>query len=338
MPASAEDMKLETPGDDGRWFGFVRAFMLTCFGTLGGLLTIIFLLDPYDSGRAPFSLIRGTPDKDSRFSDASHGRNPKYNAAIIGNSHGQALHSERLSDLTGLSFVQMTVPGTKPREQLVLMKWFARHHTPATAKAIVLVVDDWWCTHDPALPVLYEFPFWLYEGGWLDYLPKLLTTQSFDRATRRVAMAAGWAKIVQPSGFDDYEIGTAWSFHPAPVETTPLAPAFDGAGLSRHFPAIDNLRAALAAELAGVPVIVTMPYVHISALPRPGTERAAEIANCKQAMAAVAGESASARFLDLYIDAPLAHDEKNFMDATHYRANVAMIIERRIAAALAAPR
>jgi hypothetical protein len=324
-----------TVHDEERWFGFVRTFLVTGFGTLAILLALIFIVDPFDSGRSPFSLISGTTDKDSRFAGASHGRNPLFNAAIFGNSHGQAISPGRLSATTGLKFVQMTVPGTTPREQLALIKWFARHHSSKAMKAVVLVVDDWWCTHDAALPTLYEFPFWLYDGGSLKYLPKLLTTQAFDRATRRVALALGLAKIDHPAGFDDYEIGASWAFRPAPAPATVTPARFDPSKLSHSFPAVERLKGVIKDYLSDVPVIAVMPYAYFTALPQPGSEKEADIANCKLAVANAINKHAKGLFIDLRIDTPLAHDPKNFMDPTHYRKSVAVNIEGKIASALA---
>jgi hypothetical protein len=333
-----ESTNPDTVHDEGRWLGFVRTFIVTCIGTLAILLALIFIVDPFDSGRSPVALISGTPDRDSRFAGASHGRNPLFNAAIFGNSHGQAINPNRLSAATGLKFVQMTVPGTTPREQLVLIKWFARHHSLKSMKAVVLVVDDWWCTHDAALPTLYEFPYWLYDGGFLEYLPKLLNTQAFDRATRRVALALGLAKVAQPPGFDDYEIGVTWAFHPASAPATAAPAPFDPSKLSHNFPAVEQLDAVLAKNLSGAPVIAVMPYAYFTALPQLGSEKEADIANCKLAIANTINKRARGRFIDLRVDVPLAHDPRNFMDLTHYRKSVAVIIEGQIASALASAR
>jgi hypothetical protein len=334
MRPPLESTNPDTVHDEGRWFGFVRTFLVTCFATLATLLALIFIVDPFDSGRSPFSLISGTTDKDSRFASASHGRNPLFNAAIFGNSHGQAINPNRLSAATGLQFVQMTVPGATPREQTTLIKWFARHHSPKSMKAVVLVVDDWWCTHDAALPTLYEFPFWLYDRGYLKYLQKLLTTQAFDRTLRRVALGLGFAKITQPAGFDDYEIGATWDFHPAPATASVTPERFDPSKLSRSFPAIEQLNGVLNAYLPDVPVIAIMPYAYFTALPQPGSKMEADIANCKLAVAGAMNKQAKGLFIDLRIDTPLAHDPKNFMDSTHYRKSVAVNIEGKIASAL----
>ncbi|MEP6936232.1 MAG: hypothetical protein ABI988_20205, partial [Nitrospirota bacterium] len=181
---------------------------------------------------------------------------------------------------------------------------------------------------------LYEFPFWLYDGSYLKYLQKLLTTQAFDRALRRVALGLGFAKIAHPAGFDDYEIGATWDFHPAPTTASVTPGRFDPSKLSRSFPAIEQLNGVLKEYLPDVPVIAIMPYAYFTALPQPGSEKETDIGNCKLAVAAAMNEHTKGLFIDLRIDAPLAHDPKNFMDSTHYRKSVAVKIEGEIASAL----
>jgi len=319
---------------DAHWFRFARVFLTAFFGILAGLLAMIAIVDPYDSGQFPVSLITGITDKDPRFASASRGRDPRFDAAVFGNSHGQAIHPVRLSQATGLRFVQMTVPGITPREQLTLMNWFARHH--ANIEAIVLVVDEWWCTHDPNLPTRYEFPYWLYSGRTFDHLTKLLSTQSFDRAIRRVALAFGLTEAADPNGFLDYEEGKTWSFSPAPIAELEAQSGLASPKPADPFPAAEQLAAMLSNLPADVPVIFVMPPVYYSSLPRPGTAAAADLSSCKFALAQIVAQRKRGDFLDMQVDTALARDPKNFMDATHYRANVAVMIENRIAAALKA--
>ena len=334
MPPFLPTEPVSPTDEDRTWYKWVRTFVLVCAGTFAALVGFIILIDPYDSGRSPLSLVRGTTEKDARFSNASHGRNPRFNAAIFGNSHGQPLDPDRLSQLLGMQFVQMSGSGSSPSEQLLLAKWFSRHRERSSIKSVIFVVDTLWCTHDPALPIREVFPLWLYGDDLLDYLQRMATTQGFTRARRQLALALGLTKIEQPSGFDNYETGVTWNFHPAPPNTTPPVP-YDPTQLSLWFPAIDRLEEFLTTDLRGVPVILVMPYVYFSALPQENSRDAAEIANCKRAFSSLADRRAASRFVDLYIDAPLAHDPHNFLDMTHYRQNVARQIEDKIAAAMA---
>ena len=55
---------------------------------------------------------------------------------------------------------------------------------------------------------------------------------------------------------------------------------------------------------------------------------------CKRAFADLAGELRHGIYLDFRLDDAIAGDPHNFMDATHYRSNVARLLEGRIAEAL----
>src|SRR5215813_13491356 len=130
--------------DDHAWRGFVACFLAMLVAVLALALAFVVLIDPYDSGRFPSLGIAGVSDTNQRTEYVSLGRSDKFNAAIFSDSHGQLLDPERLTLATGLSFVQLSVPGAYAPEQLALMDWFIRHH--AHVGAIVLATDDRWCS------------------------------------------------------------------------------------------------------------------------------------------------------------------------------------------------
>ncbi len=316
------------------WSRFVALFLAVFFGGSALLLLLILGVDPYDSGRLPSFGLVGIVDDNPRTASVSRGRDARFDAAIIGNSHGQLLSPARLDPVTGLHFVQLTVPGTGPREQFAVMSWFARHH--ARIGAIVLVADSGWCTQDATLPMSNPFPFWLYADGLGEYLANVFSTRALDLGYRRIVMALGLRRPSDPAGYWDYEAGKAWAFNPAiPVEAAPPAPTPDR---RFEFPAIAQLSKRLENVPPAVPLIVVLPPVFFTELPRNGSADAARLSQCKEALARlVAGRPGSA-FLDFLRDTPVARDPKNFMDAAHYRAGVAMLIEAEIAKVLAAAR
>jgi hypothetical protein len=67
---------------------------------------------------------QGLFETGQRTGNASRGRDPRFNAAIFGNSRAQLLDPAKLSEATGLSFVQLTTPGSDPREQMTTMRLF----------------------------------------------------------------------------------------------------------------------------------------------------------------------------------------------------------------------
>ncbi len=86
---------------------------------------------------------------------------------------------------------------------------------------------------------------------------------------------------------------------------------------------------------ADTPVIVVMPPQFYTLLPAPGSPKAAEFNACKAELASRVRARARGGFLDYLTDTPIARNPENFMDAEHYRANVAQAIEKDIAAVLA---
>ena len=112
----------------GRW---LATFLAMAALGAGVIFALVMLVDPYDSGRFGLIGIKGISDESPRTANASRGRDPQFNAAVFGNSTGQLLKPAELSQATGARFVQLTVPGTGPREQIALLRWFVRHHPRA---------------------------------------------------------------------------------------------------------------------------------------------------------------------------------------------------------------
>lgn len=311
------------------WKHFVIAF-LTTFGLgIVAVLGFIVLIDPYDSGRFGAGWISGVVDEDPRTAAVSRGRDPRFDSAVFGNSHGQLLDPLRLSSTSGQNFVQLTVPGTGPREQLTLLHWFVRHH--ARIGAIVLVTDSYWCTQDSSLPISNPFPFWLYSEANLEYAVNALRTAALNRGWRRLLLAVGLRQRSDPAGYLDYERGRVWAFTPTiPEGLEPEVAIREG---ERRFPAIERLWAQLGERAREVPIIVVFPPAFVTQLPKSGSAEGHLTAECKGALARLAQERGA--FIDFAVDGELARDPMNFMDATHYRAGVAREIEARIVAALA---
>lgn len=323
MSSSISSSDAAPPGW-GRWL----AVFLGVLGAAGGaVLLYLVLIDPYDSGRYVPSWITGVVDESPRTANASRGRDQSFDSAIIGNSSGQLLRPATLSQLTGLRFVQLTVPGTGPREQFALLRWFARHHE--RIGAFVFVTDSTWCTGN--LPLTHPFPFWLYSDSHLDYLSHLFSSRALGRSIRRIRLALGTRTRSAPDGYWDYELLGHGEFRPDPVAPDDLALA--PAGTKPEFPAVDQLRAFIAG-IGDTPVVIVMPPLMTSNLPRAGTPGAARLAACKAALAELVAGRARSNFLDFRVDDAVTRDPGNFLDSMHYRAPVARKIEQRIAESL----
>jgi hypothetical protein len=316
------------------WRRCAIAFLAVFFGGLGSVYAFLLLVDPYDTGRFPTPLQpgvfagHGLFETGQRTGNASRGRDPRFNAAIFGDSRAQLLDPAKLSEATGLSFVQLTTPGSGPKEQMTIMRYFLRHHPGA--EAMVLGVDERWCDHDPSLPVIFPFPFWLYRGDF-EYFAHLLNTRAFTNAQARIKLAMGLAPPADPRGYVDYETGRVWNFHPSITPDVGAAAAVLPA--NTYFPAFEEFAVLLAELPPQTRFVVMMPPVYHTMLPAPGTQAAADLPSCKAELARRLGRPDSA-LLDYMVDGPISRDPENFMDPGHYRHNIARLIEARIAAAL----
>ena len=174
------------PVSDRVWRRFALTFLGVFGGGVGLMYAALLVIDPYDTGRFPTFMKTGVVDEGQRTSNASHGRDPRFTAAVIGNSRGQMLDPAKLSALTGMDFVQLTTPASGPVEQMTMLRYFMAYHRKIDA--VILSVDERWCGHDQSLPIIMPFPFWLYRGN-LEYLGHVLEHAGAD--LRRAAHQDG---------------------------------------------------------------------------------------------------------------------------------------------------
>jgi hypothetical protein len=352
--------------DDRVWRRFALIFVGVFAGVVGIVYAFIILVDPYDSGRfvslglrglydggprggdvdaaaksgvaQPNAGAFGDTDTSQRTANVALGRSARFNAAIFGNSHGQLLSPERLSRMTGLDFVQLTVPGANAREEIAMMRWFIGHHPDAGA--MVLALDERWCVTDPALPLRTPFPFWLYSDSNLVYLAGALSTRTLRDGIRRVAAAFGPPAAADPAGYADYETGKPWTFRPGKPVPVDAFPSRDERPFRRDtdFPGLILLDALFADIPATTPVVIVLPPQFHTRLPPAGTGAARFRDYCKWQIGLRAERGAGSAFIDFLVDSEIARNPENFMDEEHYRGNIAQIIEADIAAALNARR
>ena len=288
---------------------------------------LVLVVDPYDSGRVGLLGIKGVDDASPRTANASRGRDPQFDSAIVGNSTGQLIKPSELSRLTGLNFVQLTTPGTGPREQLALLDYFVRKH--AKIGALVIVTDSGWCARDPALPQQHPFPYWLYEESNLDFLGRLFSSRALSLTWRRLQVGLGLRQRTAPDGYWDYEILGPREFQPV------IVPRDDGgtapAQVSEDFPGVALLGATIRNLPADVPVVLLVPPAYYTMLPRPGSLAAAEEHACAAALRKLIAGRPHSNFIDFRVDNALTRDRANFMDFGHYRAPIARRMEQGIA-------
>jgi hypothetical protein len=330
---SSSDTRLLKSDDARDWRRFLKLFGIMLIALPAALFLLVLLLDPFDSGRLTNYSVLGVVDESPRTANVSRGRDPSFNSAVIGNSRGQMLDPERLSHDTGLSFVQLTIPGTGPREQLTVLHWFVRNHREMGA--IVLVADPVWCTRDLALPLQTPFPFWLYSDDTSEYLSNIFETRSLTHAWRRTLLWLGLRKRSRADGYWDYEVGRTQAYRPTiPIDFTPAS--LSARPPEESFPANERLRIALADLAADVPVAIVVPPTFYSELPAIGTPGADRLAQCKGSLSELARGRSRGAFLDFDIDGEIARNPENFWDMMHYTSTVARRMETLIASSLRA--
>jgi hypothetical protein len=331
-------------GAERVWLRFAVTLVAVALGLLAAIVTAAFAVDPYDSGRSTLFEKAGVRPQGPRTANASRGRDPAFDAAIVGNSHIQIVSPERLKTSTGLDFVQLSVPGSGPKEHLTLVDWFVRHRKEPP-RAIVLGVDTLWCTSDPELRNDKPFPFWLYSDSATEYLRGLVRYDILEELPRRISyLFETNPERARPDGYWDYEpeyIGLGYTTNPAlrkrlqekPYASDRLTDRDPQEG-QRRFPAIERLKEAARSLPATTALILVIPPSHRNVLPPTGTEAAFAEQACKAAIATVAQVHDRTTVIDWRVDRPENRNAALYFDATHYRQPVARAVEQDIAGSI----
>ncbi|HEX8164918.1 MAG TPA: hypothetical protein VF601_03925 [Beijerinckiaceae bacterium] len=322
------------------WRRFALALAAGAAALLALALAAAWLLDPYDTGRSPLALKPGVRPQGPRTANASRGRDLAFDAAIIGNSHIQALSPERLDQLTGLSFVQLSIVATGPKEQFPVLDWFLRHHP--RPRALVIGADRLWCEPEIASWNDAPFPFWLYSGSLPEYVRGLLRRQVLEEIPPRIRyLLSRRPARARPDGY--------WDYGPAHVAAGYMTDPARRAALERRsddyvrnptgrFPAAERLRDVVAGLPTATAVVVVVPPTYRSLLPTPGSPGDADNRACKAALAGALAGRANAAVVDWRRDRPETHVADWFFDWTHYGRPLAELVERDVAEALARAR
>ncbi|MCJ2071496.1 hypothetical protein MKK75_22305 [Methylobacterium sp. J-030] len=321
---------------DRDWRGFARSLLLSVVGIFAAYLALAVLVDPYDTGRSTLLSRGAVRPQGPRTASAMRGRDPAFTGAVIGNSHIQLIEPAALTRLTGIPFVQLSVPATGPMEQFAILAWYLQHH--AHPAALVLSADAFWCADDPAFPSEHAFPEWLL-GDWPDYLKGLIRFPAAQETVNRL----GWLlnprrKTAPADGWWDYErnyLGQGFGIEPAkkaalekPVSSAP-EPHHGG-----PFPIADRLRAELARVPARTPVVVVFPPVYARSEPPVGSPRATAESACRAAVRRALATHPLSTVVDWRDGRPEGADPDLFFDQTHYRLPLARSLTTEIAAAI----
>lgn len=325
-------------GDEGEaqleavWRRIAATWLAAFLVPLVLLLLAVVLIDPYDSGRFPTFMPAGSPDQRPPTVGISRGRDPRFNAVLLGNSRAVLGDPRHISALTGLRFVEMAAEGATVRDEMARLHWFA-HNRPRVA-AIVVASDQNWCDPDPAMPDPPAFPYGLYGDSDLAYFKTALSVSSLVFAKERVLYALGRLPGVDPEGFVDIEekYRNDWRLDDAPVAWDHVS--IEGPPAPVALPALALLESYLKQLPAATPVVLWMPPYYRNALPPLDTAVGRALASCKLTLRDWAQRRPRTRFVDFATDAPEAADRRNFLDRTHVSKRFMRLLEVEIAAAV----
>ncbi|WP_230530795.1 hypothetical protein [Microvirga roseola] len=309
------------------------------------LIGFIALIEPYDTGRSPFFGEAGLRPLGPASANASRGRDPAFDSMIVGNSRIQLISPERLRKATGLDFVQLSVPGSGPKEHLALIGWFLRHReTPP--KALVVSIDETWCTSDPELTNERPFPFWLYSNDPLEYGRGLLRFDVLEEVPPRLAYLLGFKdERIRADGYWDYDADYAArgdKLGPAgrrELQQKPYANArryeSDPQESRYTFPAAQRIGAVAASLPEEAVLVLVAPPLHVNSLPPEGTEQAFRLQACRDAITTAAqGAHGRTALVDWRMNRPEIRNPDLFFDRIHYRQPIARAMEADIVEAI----
>jgi hypothetical protein len=312
------------------WSRCLRACLVTLATCASLLFAFVIVVDPYDSGKFGFLGINGVADRNTLTANASRARDASFDSAIIGNSTALLLDPTRLSQATGRHFVQLSVVGGSPREELAVLDFLLRQH--AHVGAVVIGADPSWCEHeenDKPRP----FPYWLYGRSRLVYAGALFSGAAIEHAVQRVQIGLGKRQRSDPTGtFDSEDSWPIGEFRDRPVPADP-PPATDAA-LRAVFPWVSKLDGVIRKLPNDVGVVVLVPPTIAFTVAQPGTPEAADRQACNAALKRTVTGRPHSNFINYRIDNALTRDRANFIDAIHYRSIIATKIAAGIVASL----
>lgn len=309
------------------WGRLIRLYILWVVAIGCVLGAVIITLDPYDSGRFALFGAHGVPHFGQRLADVSLGRQPQFDAAIIGNSTMQLIEPAHLA-VKGIHAVSLTIPGTGPLEQISIARWFVRHHK--APRMIVIGLDRRWCELARAPDLTHPFPFWLYGNDTGDYIVNMMSYQGLEHASRKIGLMLGKAKPLPADGYNNYQAAFVWDragFRKRLKEPDQEEGDIIGAP-PYEFNAAPLLRDFLKSLPRATAVILAMPPEF-----RPEVDRKAlrQHQACEKSYAALAAARPHTQLVDFLADADLTTQEDDYWDRRHYRSRIAGVMEEGIA-------
>jgi hypothetical protein len=299
------------------------------------MYAFVVIVDPW--GVLPLSppLPRAPISTNARFSFPALARSRAFDSVILGTSTSRMLRPAVLDGLFGARFANLAMNSATAWEQSSMLVLFARHH-PAP-KVVMVGLDAAWCTRTPLRTSGRPFPAWMYEGSpWRGYR-EMANLYALQEAANQFAVVVGLKR--RRYGLDGY---TSFLPDDSRYDRARVAATFAQWGDAPNDPAVPVTLPALAMladGLAALPpatrkLLVFMPS-EIGQHGVPGSDAAAMLAGCKQAVSDIAAATPGTVVVDFQIDSPITRSRDNYWDPLHYRITVADRLMQDIAAAAA---
>jgi hypothetical protein len=196
---------------------------------------------------------------------------------------------------------------------------------------VMLGVDSPWCVtgNDYQKLTPRPFPDWMYhQDRWRGYAEvfNLFAIQEAGKAfgvltgLKRPDMGRdGYTRFVPPD--DQYDPARAAAHL---REAGPRVPSGErtGAPAGWRYPAVEAMRADLAALPAGTRKMLFFTPYHVRLLSAPGSDGAAVWDECKRRVAALGRTIPNVTVVDFMLPTPITTVDQNYWDPLHYRTGV----------------
>lgn len=321
------------------WRRFSLHLLAAILGFSGLMFVALALADPWGA-ILPFPILPHTPaDRSQRWAYPEMARDPRFDAAIIGNSSGRLLDPAILDPAVGAAFINLAMVRAYPYEQSRLLEVYLQAH-PAP-RALLIGIDRSWCESGGDLMRFgYDpIPEWLYDHDRLAALANLFNLHAIVTAWQSLRRGLGVAPhVYAENGFTLIEVDA----HPYdPV----LAHRLISENLAEGWPKAVGDPAGwryqgleiLAAQLATLPpttraLLVLVP--RFALYPRPGSDGAAMIEECRRRVVALARRRPDTEVYDMAFANAMTSDESRWWDAVHARPDTMHEATLALAAAI----
>ena len=334
------------------WKDFAKILFVSTAASVVGLYLFVLLVDPYDVLRFSLPLERGPASQNQRYSYPALARDPQFDSLVIGNSTVAMLRPDKLNQVFGGRFVNLSINDGIAIEQARMLDLFARNH--GRIETAIFGIDMAWCQveADYRRASIWPFPQWLYDADPWNDLVNHFDLPAVENAARQLAIAVGLRPpLYDLDGYnpflpppEDYDLsrvrhkiyGDAGP-RVRPVMEPPVEVS-ESELATWTFAAHDLMGDMLRAlpDSARKELLI-VPY-HQFLQPQIGSRAAIRYRECKRRLANLAAAVPNGLVLDFMIPSEITSRDENYWDDRHYTRAVADRIVDLVDGALLARR